>query len=169
MGNFTIRHTFDVDVDTYWDKIFFDEELHRRMYVGELGFVAYDVLEMDRREDGVITRKLKTEPKSDAPAVVKKLVGDSLSYTEDGRFDPTRKRWVYTITTSKLPDKVSISGEFWLEPRGNKRSERLCTVDVRVKIFGVGKVVEAFIEKSTRDSYEKATALIRRHIAEQGL
>lgn len=166
---FTVRHVFDTDVDSYWSKIFFDDEYNRRLYRDALGFPMYEIVKKDVADNGNIVRRARMEPKADAPAVVKKLVGDSLTYTEDGSFDAAKKRWSYTIATSKLSDKIKIGGEFWVEPRGEKQVERICTVDVNVKIFGVGGVVEAFLESSTRDSYEKAARFTREFIREKKL
>ena len=71
--------------------------------------------------------------------------------------------------TPKLADKIHIGGAFWLEPRGERKVERVCTIDIDVKIFGVGKVVEAFVEKSTRESYDRAATFTNKYIAEKGL
>jgi hypothetical protein len=167
--HFTIRHTFDVDVDTFWNEVFFDADFNRKLYLEALGFKTYDVVEEKKDPDGTVHRKVRQTPRSDAPAVVKKLVGDEISYVEEGRFDPTKKRWSYTITPSKLPDKIKIGGEFWVEPKGEGKIERLCTVDLSVKIFGVGGAVESFIEKQTKDSYDKAALFTRKFIEERGL
>ena len=167
--HFTVRHTFDVDVDTFWKDIFFNSDFNRRLYLEHLGFKTYDVIEEKQQSDGTVERKVRQTPKTDAPAVVKKLVGDEVSYLEAGRFDPAKKRWAYTITPSKLSDKIEIGGEFWAEPKGDGKIERICTVDLEVKIFGVGKAVEGFIEKQTKDSYDKAATFTRAFIAERGL
>lgn len=163
--HFTVRHTFrGVDVDGFWEKIFFDTEFNEQLYRRELGFTDYRVIEQHEDEKGVITRKVRQTPKSEAPAVVKKLVGDGISYTETGRFDPASKRWRYTIEPSKMADKIKIGGEFWVEHRGEDTVERICTVDLEVKVFGVGKAVESFIAKETKDSYEKAARYTQRYI-----
>jgi len=164
---FTIRHTWNISEEEYWPKIFFDDEYNRRLYKEGLEFPVYEVLEATEHPDGSRTRKLRIEPKAEAPTVVKKLIGDSLQYTEEGRWDPKTRRWKYTVTLSKLADKISIKGEFWVEKRGDKQIERICDVDVNVRIFGVGGVIESFVEKTTRESYEKTgkftTAWIRDH------
>ncbi len=165
--HFTVRHTFrGVDVDAFWQKVFFDPEYNRRLYLEALGFSDFDILEQTEEPNGAVTRTLRQTPKTEAPAVVKKLVGDSISYTEKGRFDPATKRWTYSITTSKLADKIRIGGEFWVEPKGGDAVERVCTVDLEVKIFGVGKAVEGFIEKQTKDSYDKAARFTQQFIDE---
>lgn len=167
--SFTIRHTFDVDVDTFWREVFFNEEFNKTLYLERLRFKTYDVIEEKKEADGTVRRKVRQTPKMEAPGVVKKLVGDEISYVEEGQFDPQKKRWRYTITPSKLADKLKIGGEFWVEPKGEGKVERLCSVDIQVKIFGVGGAVESFIEKQTKDSYETAAKYTREFIAERGL
>ncbi|AKF04554.1 DUF2505 domain-containing protein [Sandaracinus amylolyticus] len=169
MAKFTLKNIFETDKDTFWAKVFFDEEYNRRLYLEALGFKGYELLELKELPGGVRTRRIRTEPKSEAPAVVTKLIGGDISYTEEGRWDPSTGIWKYTITTSKLSDKISIAGTFWVEPRGDKRIERICENDIQVKIFGVGGTVEGFIEKTTRDSYAKTEAFTNAFIREKGL
>jgi hypothetical protein len=42
-------------------------------------------------------------------------------------------------------------------------------VDITVKIFGVGGAIESFIERTTRDSFEKAAIFTNEFIREKGL
>lgn len=166
---FTCRNLFNTDADTYWTKIFFDPEYNRGLYVDALQFKKWELQALTGEPGQARTRRQLLEPKSDAPAVIQKLVGGSLSYVEEGKFDPQSRIWTYQIQLSKLADKVTIGGKFWVEARGDKRIERICDVDLNVNIFGVGGVVEKFIEKETRDSYEKATAYTNAWIAKHGL
>jgi hypothetical protein len=166
MGKFTIRHTFDCSADTFWEKIFKNDEFNKDLYLRHLKFNGYDILRSDEDADGTLHRKVRTEPKADAPAAVRKVLGDSLSYIEEGVFDPKAKRYRYTITPSTLADKTSIKGDFWVEPQGDARCERLCDIDLAVKIFGVGRIVEGFIEKTTRDSYDEAAKFTQQWIRE---
>jgi len=166
---FTVRHIFNVDSDTYWKEIFFNNEFNKNLYLERLKFAGYEILEDTDEGGGVRTRKVRATPATEAPRVVKKLIGDSLSYLEAGRFDPERERWIFTITPSKLSEKITITGEFWVEARGEKQVERISTIDLEVRIFGVGRAVEAFIEKSTVDDYERASVETQKYIAEEGL
>lgn len=166
---FIVRDVFDTDVDTYWNEIFFSEEYNSRLYREGLGFKDFQLVELTGEKGGPRTRKMRTEPATDAPAVVRKLIGDSLTYLEAGRFDPAKKLWTYTITTSKLADKLHIGGKLWGEPKGEKKMERVAEIEIEVKIFGVGGTIEKFIEKTTRESYVKATTFTNRFIAEKGL
>lgn len=170
MGKITIRHTFDTDEASYWDRVFFDPEFNRRLYLDALKFKGFEVLSQTGGPGEARTRTMRTEPSSDAPAVVKKLIGDSISYREEGSFDPASGVWTYRITTSKLADKVRISGRFWVEPvAGAKKVERVCECEIEVKIALVGGAVESFIEKTTRESYESAARFTNEFIREKGL
>lgn len=169
MAKFTIRSTFETDVDTYWNRVFFDPEYNRRLYLEALGFKGFELIELTGQPGERRTRRMKTEPAADAPAVVKKLIGDSLVYAESGTFDPEAKVWTYEIKPNKLTDKVTIGGRLYAQPKGEKRCERVAQIEVTVKVFGVGGAVEKFIERTTRDSYVKAAAFTNRFIAEKGL
>jgi hypothetical protein len=165
-----LEHVFDTNVDTFWEKVFFDEEYNRRLYGPEaLKYKQWKLLSLDRKPDGGIARRALMEPPFEAPAVVKKLLGDGITYTEDGTFDPVAKRWRYKIIPSKLADKFTSEGEYWLEPRGDKQLLRICTVKLEVRVFGVGGAVEGFIEKQTKESYEVAARFTNGFIREKGL
>ncbi len=143
--------------------------IQRGLYLEGLGFKNYEPIELKEEADGSKRRRFRAEPKSDAPAVVKKLVGDSLTYTETGSFDPKTKVWTYKVETSKMGDKIKIGGRYWLEPKGDKKVDRVCEVEISVDIFGVGGVVEGFIEGQTRESYEKATSYTNQFLRKKGL
>ncbi len=153
---FTVRHIYPISEADFWPKVFWNDDYNTRLYKEALQFKRFEKVDEKDLGGGVKTRSLILEPKPEAPPVVMKLVGGSLSYNETGRFDPATKKWKYSIKLDKLADKVAIDGEFWVEPRGDDKVERLCKVTIDVKIFGVGGVVESFVEKKTRDDYEKA-------------
>lgn len=165
---FTLRNTFDTDEGTYWSKLFFDGEYNRRLYLEGLGFQSFELLEVGGDPDGVRTRRIRVVPKTDAPSVVKKLIGDGLSYVEDGTFDTKTRTWTFRTKTSSLADKIAISGKIWVEPRGEKKIERFCETEIDVRIFGVGGAVEGFVEKTTRESYAKTEVFTNRFIREKG-
>ena len=167
--SFASRHIFETDVDTYWEKVFFSDEFQQRLYMEGLKFKHYELLSKKTEADGTIVKSIRTEPSSEAPAVVKKLIGDSIAYVENGRWDPQTKKWKYEIVTSKMADKVKIGGDFWVEARGDKKIERVVKVDITVKVFAVGGAIESFIEKTTRESFEKAATFTNAFIREKGL
>lgn len=166
---FTVRHTFNTSVDSYWNEIFFSEEYNTRLYTEALGFKGFEMIELTGSAGERRTRTMRTEPAADAPTVVRKLIGDSLTYTDRGEWLPETKIWTYEIETSKLPDKIHIGGTLWAEPRGEGKCERIVEIEIRVDVFGVGRVIERYIEKTTRASYTKASKFTNDFIAEKGL
>ena len=160
----TLRHTFAIDEASYWDKLFFDPTYSRRLYLEALEFVRFDPSEAVTESDGSRTLRVAMEPKNDAPAVVQKLAG-TLAYVEEGGWNATDRVYRFTLTPSKLADKVKMSGSIRVSPRGEREIERIVEVRTEVKLFAVGGVFESFIEKTTRDSWEKNAVFTRAYIA----
>ena len=49
--HYSIKHIFNTDPDTYWDKIFFDDEFNEALFKGHLGFFTYAVLSFEGGDD----------------------------------------------------------------------------------------------------------------------
>ena len=165
---YTIKHSFDIDEQNFWDKLFFDEAYNKALFADHLKF-GYQVLQYDREPDGSVRRRVECTPPIELPAVVKKVVGESTAYVEDGRFDPKTRRFTVDIVPKVGADMSKNRAVLWVEARGPKRCERIVDIDSTVKVFAVGKVIEAFIEKQTRATYDAAAAFTQKWIAEKGL
>ena len=62
------------------------------------------------------------------------------------------------------------TASFWTRRRGRGvHVERVVEVDSQVKIFGLGKVAEKFLEQQLRATYGAAAEFTNRWIAEKGL
>lgn len=165
---YRISHSIETDEATFWN-LFFDKAVNEAMFRDELRFSVYRVISLDKRPDGTIIQKSEAAPPVELPAAVKRVVGDVTSYTEAGRFDPATKRYTADVIPSAASDKVRTRVEIWVEPRGDKRVERIVDVDNSVKIFGVGKVAEKFIEQQTRKTYDDVAVFMNRWIRTHGL
>ncbi len=166
MGKFTVRHRFDISQDTFWERCFLDESFNQKLFREGLGFRAYEVVEA--RQDGdLFHRRVRTTPEADAPKVVQKLLGGEFSYLEEGVFDG--QKYTFSVVPSVMPDRIKIRGEIRAEPKGENEMERICSMDISIRIFGVGKVVEAFVDETTRENYEKGASFIRQYIKEHSL
>ncbi len=73
----------------------------------------------------------------------------------------------YRTIPSKMADKLTVKGEYWVEPRGEKQLERIISCEINCSIFGLGGTVESFIEKQTRESYEIVARFTNEFIAEK--
>lgn len=169
MGHFSLRHTFDCDVDTFWKKVFRNPEFNRELYLEQLRFDAYDVEDEHEDEQGRFHRRVSITPRADAPAVVRKALGSSLSYIEDGVWEPSDGKYHYKIIPSKMADKSTIKGALWVEPEGEGKCVRHCEMEITVRVFGVGKIIEGYVEKTTRESYESAATQTQRWLRDKGL
>jgi len=166
---YTISHVFDTDADTFWGRLFFDPAYNEALFAGHLKFNQYRVLELDREPDGSIHRRVECAPPIELPAVAKKIVGDSTSYVEDGRFDPKTKRFAVEVVPRVGADVIKTHVTLRVEPRGDKRIERFADVDNTVKVPIAGRLVEAFIQKQTQLVYDSAAEFTNRWIRDKGL
>ena len=64
------------------------------------------------------------------------------------------------MTPGTMADKTQIEGRIALTPEGGGATETFF-LDARVKIFGVGPIVERFIEAQARDMQAKAVDFMR--------
>ena len=164
---FEMKHSFACDEDTFWNKLFFDEEYNRRLFREGLDFAVYEPLELKDEGGGNKFRRVKTQPKAQMPAPVQKILGEPVSI-EEGRFDATARRWSFKLIPHKMADKISIAGEFRMKPTA-AGIERHASFEIKVDIFGVGGIVEGFIEKQIRESYDKGATFTSRFLQEKGL
>jgi hypothetical protein len=168
MGHLVLRHDMSCDADTYWEKCVLTEDYNKRLFLEGLKFQKYELLEQKDNGD-TVTRRVKAEPEAaNLPAVMKKVVGDSLGYTEEGSYD--RKTKVYTFRTipAAFPDKVKIKGTMRCEPTGEKKVVRVVEIDVDVKIFAVGGMIEERIVADIKQSYGKAADFTNVYVKEKG-
>lgn len=150
---FTIRDDYACSAAHFWGEMFFDPEYNRRVYREGLEFEIFELLEQTE-QDGIIERKIRVMPKLDAPRPIRKLIGDALTYEEHGRFDGVR--WESRVVPSRLADRVKPQLIQWVEPAGDDRCVRYVAFDIEVRILGLGKLMEKFLERTYRENYTKA-------------
>jgi hypothetical protein len=169
MPEVSLRHEFDCDEDTYWEKTTFDPAFNERLYRDILKFPGYELLSLVEDENAK-TRRVRIDPPLGAmPAAVKKAIGDRFSYVEEGRFDKKARRYAFKIVPSALGDKAKTFGELHCEKLGDKRIARIARVTVEVKVFMVGGLVEEKILGDVRHSYEAAARFTREYLKELGI
>jgi hypothetical protein len=166
MADLEIRHVMECDTDTYW-KCVFDDEYNRRLYNDVLKFRELKVLSQDPPGDQRSRKLYLNPPAVDLPAPIAKVIGD-VSWREEGTWDSKTKRYRFKIIPASMPDKTTITGEVWCEPKGDKKVERVCKMSVEVKIFMVGGMVEKRIMDDTKKSYEAAAKFTSEFVKEKG-
>ncbi len=156
MAETTIVDEFECTEETYWGKCHFDPEYNRRLYLEHLKFPDWRLVETKTEGDKTTRRVTLDPPVGNLPGPVKKLVGDKLSYTENGTYDQKSGRYTFTITPSTMAEKTKITGEIWCETLGEKRIRRNTRIHVEVKVFMVGGMVEDKVMGDLKSSYATA-------------
>ena len=156
MRTFDVRHEMIVGTEQFWQLIHHETEFIRSLYVDFLDF-GYETLE-DNKETGV--RRTYITPKVEAPKAIVRVMGDSISFTENGLLveDPDDYRYEFTVVPNKFADKISISGAMRAHAISENKCERCVTFNVGCTIFGIGKLLEGFIQKEIRRSYVESAA-----------
>lgn len=164
-----VEHTFACSEDTFWDKVFFDEEYNRRMYLEALRFPYWRELSSEDRGDHVL-RVVEVEPSlGDLPAALQKVVGEGLRYKEEGRFDKASRHYGIRIVPSRLADKIQVDGELFTQSAGEGQVKRIFTCAVSVKIFGVGAMLEKRLVSDLKRSYDIGAQFTVDFLKEKGL
>jgi hypothetical protein len=169
MAETRIEHIYNCSEDTFWQKIFFDEEYNRKLFKEALAFPVYEQTSLED-SDTQVRRTIKVVPKlGPMPGPLKAVIGEGIGYQEKGVFDKKTRRYAIDITPNKLADKVSITGTLFTEPRGDDKCNRVFECKVVAKIFGVGGMLEKRVIADMQDSYAKGAEFSNRYIAEKGL
>ncbi|MCB9667149.1 MAG: DUF2505 family protein [Myxococcales bacterium] len=164
---FEVRHRLNIDVDGFWTHVFFDQPFNQKLYMGELGFKEYRVVDEQHHPDGKVERTVYYDPDADVPQVARKLLGDKTGYTEHGTYDPVTRRWRFSVKPDMAGDKIRIGGEFWAEPLGGGVVERVARHRIEVSMLGVGRLVEKLIEQQMRENYDQAAAFTARYLSQR--
>lgn len=169
MSDVRIEHVFACSEQTFWEKLFWDDEYNQRLFIGHLGFTQWKIIATDEN-DRERRRTIDVLPKTgEIPAPVKKVIGETLGYREEGVFDKAQKRYRLKVIPSKMADKLSVHGELWTTAVGDREVRRFFTGSVVCKIFGVGGLVEKRIIDDMKTSYASSAEFTNRFIVEKGL
>jgi hypothetical protein len=156
MSERRFAHVFNCSVDTYWSKIFFDENYSRALFIGALKFESWEVRRFEE-SDSEIRRVVDAVPKApDLPGPLKKLIQNGAGYREDGIFDKATRRHTVNVTPTSLPDRLIISGVTVAEPVSDNQCRRVYLARVEANIFGVGGMLEKRILDDLSKSYDVA-------------
>ena len=158
MTHFALIHEFECTPEAFWG-VFFDEpyniEVYDRIGVRERRFLA-------RTEDeATIHFELRIMPKRDLPAIIKKIVGGDLGYTEISTYYKGKDYLDVRIEPTLLKDRTRIQAVYSLKPVGPGRVRRTfegdCTIDLPI----VGRKVEATVLEDVKRSYDIAAQVTR--------
>ncbi len=154
MKTVTSTSVLPCSVETFW-KVFLDERYTRALYLDELGFSQFSVVEHTGD-----ARKIRVVPKVNLPAVLQKLIAEGFAYEEHGTLDRARNEWTWRMVPQK--EIVATRGRVRIEPAGEGQCRRHDEVVIEGKIFGVGGLIESTAEKEVRSSSAKELVFLKR-------
>ncbi len=156
----TIRNILPVSPDTFWERIFFEPAFVAALHV-ELGFETFEVLALETLADGRIRRVARAVPPVHAPAALKKRLDQTLSYVDEGIYDPRTREWSFQTIPGIFADSIYVGGRIYVLEHA-QGAEHVCELEARVNVFGIGTMVEKILEKNTRESFAVTAGFVAR-------
>ena len=165
MADVQIAHVFECDEDTFWNRIFLDDSFNERLYRQHLGFTGWSVLSRDETDTSIRRVVEATPPVGDVPGPLKKILGGTIRYREEGDFDKKRRVYRVKVVPGSLADKLTIGGQVTCEAVADKQCRRVFNAHVEARVFGVGGLLEKRIISDLQTSYDRAAHFTREHLA----
>lgn len=155
--------TENIDFDRYKD-VYYSEEFNALAMpaakLRERSLQKHEVL-VDGRE----LRKVRMVPDIHLPSPVMRLLnGEEIAYTEVTLFDPQSRRARLDVR-SAAGDVVKVGGDVhFTEDKGGVTLH--FDGEVKVKVFGLGKIIEKIIVNQVRDRYAAIAPVLQTYVDE---
>jgi hypothetical protein len=155
----SLAYEWGCSPEAFWS-LYFEPAFAVRMHLEALGSTSAEVVSQEGDPSGGLVRTLRYGQRPPMPGPVRKLFGEEVTTTEVTTFDPVTSRATFTMTPGTMADKTRIEGAIALDTGGDTTTETF-TLEARVRILGVGPVVERFIEHQARAMQDAAVAFMR--------
>jgi hypothetical protein len=161
---FEARHVLPFPPEAFWRLVHGNSEFNDALYNTHLKH-RYEVLENDP-----VTGKWlsKMYPNVVLPAVLAKAAAgkeEGFCLAEDGVLDRTNWIYKFKVIPSIMSDNVDVRGEMVILPHGDGHCQRVVKFEIDVRAFGIGKIVEAFVEKTVLRGYDDSGEFLQRYMA----
>lgn len=164
-----VDHQFNCTEETFWTRVFFEEEYNRKLYLERLKFAHWKEIRREEREGKLYRVTEASPPVGDLPAALKAVVGDNVRYEEHGVYEPAKRRYTVDVVPNRLADKIQVHVEIATAADGPERLKRSVYATVSAKIFGVGGLLEKKLVADLEKSYAKSAEFTNKYLAEKGL
>jgi Protein of unknown function (DUF2505) len=154
-----LDYVWDCTPESFWE-LYFDPQFVVRLHLEGLGSTTAEVVSQEGDLTSGLVRTLRYSQRPNAPAPVRRIFGEEIVTTEVSTFDPPSSTTTFTITPGTMADKTRIHGTIALGSDGGHTTEDF-SLEAQVKIFGVGPIVEKFIEHQAREIQERSVAFMR--------
>ncbi|MEM1413948.1 MAG: DUF2505 family protein [Myxococcota bacterium] len=166
MRKFTVRHTIDCTPDRFWEAVLWDPAFNQALYGDLLGY-GYAIRKNDP-EGGV--REATITPKVDLPGPIKRVIGESIGFDENGTMQGSgdTRKYTFHVVPHTFANKISVNGFMEVPPAGEGKCTRIVHFEVGCTIFGIGKLVETFASKEIERSYDQSAEFTNTYLKRQG-
>jgi hypothetical protein len=147
-----------------YESLYFDEDFNRA--VGRALGMGRLLLHFERT-DARIQRKVHYEPDRDPDSPAGQAFGKSrASFIEELDYDPHARRGSWRTIPNMFPDRVSNAGTIeFVEATGGVH--RIVRGEVKVSMFGFGRIIERMIVAEIVKSYANTTRFTNEWLAKQ--
>jgi hypothetical protein len=160
-----VDHAFtDVTVERFLE-VYFSEDFNNRV-AAVSGLKSRVLVEETIHPGGARDRRVRMQPDVTVPATLQKFVrAEQIHYDEVSHFDPAACAIRWRID-SAANDRVTVAGVIRVVPHASGVRRIIDgVVDVKVP-FGVGAVVERFIETEVKKGYDRIRPFLQRYLDE---
>lgn len=163
-----IEHDFECSEKAFWET-FLITEYNQEMFCERMRFPRWELLTFELEEDKM-RRVVEVEPYvTELPGPIKKVIGESIRYREEGTLDRKSGSYSFRILPSKLADKILVSGKQFTQSLGDNRCRRIFEAEVSVKIFAIGSLIEKQVISDMRKSYDVGAAFTQDYMRRHGI
>jgi hypothetical protein len=142
---------------------YFDPEGRKRRMVDGCKGVSWELL--DKTEAGGERRmRAAFVQRLDAPKAVQKLFGETSRFEEVSVWREGSDEIQVTLIPDKMTDRMSLQGRYRVQDAGDGTSRVTLEMEVQVKIFGVGGLVEKMAAKELPKTFAKDAEYFNAHL-----
>ncbi len=147
-----IEDTFALTCEAY-EALYFDEPFN--IALGDALGLGRELVRFERTADRIV-RHVRCEPKQDPDSPVKQAFGTSrASFLEELDYDRRTRKGVWSTVPNLWSQRVTNRGTIEFVSVG-PRVKRIVHGEVKVSLFGFGKLVEKMIVAEIEKSYVAA-------------
>jgi hypothetical protein len=155
----SLQYDWDCTPEQFW-ALYFDPDFAVRLHLEALGSTSAEIVSQEGDLTNGLVRTLRYGQRPPMPGPVRKLFGEEVVTTEVSTYDPATSTTTFTMTPGTMADKTHIDGSIAFAVKDGGTVETF-TLEARVKIFGVGPVVERFVESQARAMQEKSVEFMK--------
>ncbi len=163
------RETFPVSADTYWRSLCLSLQYQEQLYRECLGCDDMEVIENQGDADTGVRRSIRFSKRLEAPAPIRKLFGDKVTFEEIGHFDASERRFSFSMRPPMMGDNLRIEGSIQAIPTPDGACEVVTETRFDCDLFALGKLIEHFSAKSAREGQRDKASFTHEYIKKHGL